>query len=371
MANKRFRKKTRFTPDPSYVPPYDASVLQLGLDYLKISDVVREKLTGAGITTVMDVVVREDKDFYRISGFDKKNLGELKSALNNRRLRLKPPKAEDKTKTEPANKAGAERAAKNNNADQRLDRSDRADRKEGDRRNRDKFVKDKPVDRRNAPEKNENAAERTDRKDRNDRSDRNDRNERRNDRAGADGRGNDEAAQRGERNGNRSDKKNKNQRILNADGVSEKRTKEEREKLRPRRPKVEHPTDIYIKVNKNNKWGFATRDGKEAIAPEYDDVFTFKEDMCCVEKEEAFGFIDRSGNLVIPAIYECASSFSEGLACVFKGGVCGYIDKTGETVIPFKYDAGTAVIGGECRVKKAGKWGELHISDPENIRWIN
>ena len=117
MANKRFRKKTRFTPDPSYVPPYDASVLQLGLDYLKISDVVREKLTGAGITTVMDVVVREDKDFYRISGFDKKNLGELKSALNNRRLRLKPPKAEDKTKTEPANKAGAERAAKNNNAE--------------------------------------------------------------------------------------------------------------------------------------------------------------------------------------------------------------------------------------------------------------
>ena len=90
-----------------------------------------------------------------------------------------------------------------------------------------------------------------------------------------------------------------------------------------------------------------------------------------MEKEEAFGFIDRSGNLVIPAIYECASSFSEGLACVFKGGVCGYIDKTGETVIPFKYDAGTAVIGGECRVKKAGKWGELHISDPENIRWIN
>ena len=144
----------------------------------------------------MDVVVREDKDFYRISGFDKKNLGELKSALNNRRLRLKPPKAEDRTKTEPANKAGAERAAKNNNADQHLDRSDRsdrADRKEGDRRNRDKFIKDKSADRRSASEKNENAAERADRKDRNDRNDRSDRNDRRNDRAGADGRGNDEA----------------------------------------------------------------------------------------------------------------------------------------------------------------------------------
>ena len=79
-----------------------------------------------------------------------------------------------------------------------------------------------------------------------------------------------------------------------------------------------------------------TRDGKEVITPEYDDVFTFKEDLCCVEKDETFGFIDRSGNLVVPIAYECASSFSEGYACVFKGGVCGYIDKTGETVIPFK-----------------------------------
>ena len=93
--------------------------------------------------------------------------------------------------------------------------------------------------------------------------------------------------------------------------------------------------------------------------------------MCCVESEDAFGFIDREGKVVIPLIYECASSFSEGLACVFKGGTCGYIDKEGNTVIPFVYDAGTAVTGGECRVKKAGKWGELHIADPDNVRWIN
>ena len=50
---------------------------------------------------------------------------------------------------------------------------------------------------------------------------------------------------------------------------------------------------------------------------------------------------------------------------------CGYIDKEGITVVPFAYDAGTAVENGECRVKKAGKWGELHIDDPDNVRWIN
>ena len=342
MANRKFHKKQRFTPDPSYVPPYDAAILQLGLDHLKISDAVREKLLGAGVTTVMDVVVREDKDFYRISGFDRKNLGELKSALNNRRLRLKPPKpADEKPKAESEKNGSGERA------DKPAAKNDRAEKKEGDRR-RDKFVKsERTGERENAPE--------------------------RRDRFGAD-KGkevSDDRSKNRDRKDNRSDKKNKNQRILNPDGVSEKRTKEEREKHRPRRPKVEHPSDIYIKINKNNKWGFATRDGKEVITPEYDDVFTFKEDLCCVEKDETFGFIDRSGNLVVPIAYECASSFSEGYACVFKGGVCGYIDKTGETVIPFKYDAGTAVIDGECRVKKAGKWGELHISDPENVRWIN
>ena len=97
MANRRFHKKQRFTPDPSYVPPYDAAVLRLGLEYLKLSEAVTEKLSGAGIASVMDVVVREERDFYRISGFDKRNLGELKSALNNRRLRLKPPKKRKRT----------------------------------------------------------------------------------------------------------------------------------------------------------------------------------------------------------------------------------------------------------------------------------
>ena len=182
MANRKFHKKQRFTPDPSYVPPYDAAILQLGLDHLKISDAVREKLLGAGVTTVMDVVVREDKDFYRISGFDKKNLGELKSALNNRRLRLKPPKpADEKPKAESEKNGSGERA------DKPAAKNDRAEKKEGDRR-RDKFVKpERTGERENAPE--------------------------RRDRFGAD-KGkevSDDRSKNRDRKDNRSDKKNKNQ----------------------------------------------------------------------------------------------------------------------------------------------------------------
>ncbi|MFA5449267.1 MAG: WG repeat-containing protein [Clostridia bacterium] len=153
--------------------------------------------------------------------------------------------------------------------------------------------------------------------------------------------------------------------------VSEKRTKEEREKLRPPKPRVQQVQDIYIKINKNGKWGFANRSGREVVAPIYDEVFTYKEDVCCVEKNELFGYIDRQGEEIIPIMYECASSFSEGYACVYKGGYCGYINKQNEVIIDFKFDAGTAVIDGGCRVKRDGKWGELIVANPYEIRWIN
>ncbi|MFA6867198.1 MAG: WG repeat-containing protein [Clostridia bacterium] len=143
--------------------------------------------------------------------------------------------------------------------------------------------------------------------------------------------------------------------------------------------------DIYVKVNKNGKWGFKQRNGKlMSVAPIYEEVFNFKEEMCCVQKDDKFGFINRQGEEIIPIEYECATSFSEGYACVFKHEKCGYIDKENNVIIDYLFDAGTSVINGECRVKKDGKWGELHINMPEegsvnvnkvelglkNIRWI-
>ena len=87
--NKHPKKKKSFI-DESYVPPYDKELLSQSIDILKLSDVVKEKLLKGNVKTIRDVVVRCEKDFYRISTFDKRNLGELKSALNNKRLRLKP-----------------------------------------------------------------------------------------------------------------------------------------------------------------------------------------------------------------------------------------------------------------------------------------
>ncbi len=158
------------------------------------------------------------------------------------------------------------------------------------------------------------------------------------------------------------------------DDVSEAKTKREREKLRPKKTIVEDIKDIYVKVNKNGLWGFVERaNGKEAVSPKFDDVFSYKEDVCCVEFDGKYGYIDRKGEFVIEPQYDIAASFSMGYACVYKGDNCGYINKAGTLVIPCIYDAGTPVKEDGCRVKKNGQWGEITFDEngtPNEIRWI-
>jgi hypothetical protein len=127
--------------------------------------------------------------------------------------------------------------------------------------------------------------------------------------------------------------------------------------------------NAYIIFEKDGKRGLK-KGGKIVVEATYTDIFGFKEDLCCVEVDDKYGFINEEGEFIIEAKYDLASSFSEGFACVYKGEFAGYIDKTGETVIPFKYDAATQVKNGSCRVKKDHRWGELTITDPDNVRWI-
>lgn len=172
--------------------------------------------------------------------------------------------------------------------------------------------------------------------------------------------------------GTRRDKKERREK---AEEPIEKEVKRERPKPTP--PPKE-PQDIYVKVNKGGFWGFQDRvTGKIMVEPQFDELFTFKENLCCAEKAERFGFIDRAGKIIIPFDYECALSFSEGYACVGKKGLMGYIDKENNVVINFEYDAATQFSEGEARVKKDGKWGALKLIKDEGgsakaeIRWIN
>lgn len=309
MANKRFKHKR--PQRDNYQPPYSEEILSESVEVLSLREETLNLLVKANVTTLKEVLKREEKDFYRISTFNKKNLIDVKKALQARKLELKPttekPQVDDTESKD--NKATANNVAANAN---------NPNRKQPNARN--------PQNARNTSSSSRNAE-----------------------------------------NSNRNSSKDKY-------GVVESPSFASIVPEKPPRvvvvPEKDIP-DIYVKINKGGKWGFKDRTGKQTVAPIYDEVFNYKEDICCVEKDELFGFINREGEEIVPIVYTCATSFSEGYACVFKKDKCGYIDATNQIIIDLKYDAGTPVIEGGCRVKLDGKWGELHIDTPQEVRWIN
>ncbi len=299
MAFYKKRNRGKKRVEDNYVPPFPQETLDKGLDILRLNPKTLELLTGAGITTIGQVVKRSEKDLYKIKTFNKKNLFDVKNGLSKNGLYLKP--AEESPATSTTREQQQDRAQHGQKSDRgNVDKSKQQSTNQGKKDRRD----DRP----------------------------------------------------------------------RWDDVSEAKTKREREKLRPKKTVIEDVKDIYVKINKNGLWGFAERaNGKEAISPKFDDVFSFKEDICCVEFDGKYGYIDRKGAFVIDPQYDIASSFSMGYACVYKGDNCGYINREGTLVIPCIYDAGTAVKEDGCRVKKNGQWGEINFDEngtPTEVRWI-
>lgn len=309
MDKRRFRNKNSHKSD-NYKPPFPDNVLSEPVTNLSLREETSSLLLGANVSTVGDVLKRTETDFYKICKFNKKNLLDVKAAVKKRNLFLKPlPQKESSDDGK-------------GNPDKRVSTAAQGNKQ---------------------PSKSEQASKPI-----------------------------------------REDKQSKTQseKSLSPGGGKEKKNKSDRETPyvmttlpekppRPTKTVIKDAPDRYVKINKNGLWGFRDRNSKDMAVPAvYDEVFSFKEDLCCVQKDEKFGFINRQGEEIIPLIYDCATSFSEGVACVFKGDSCGYIDTNGETVVDFKYDAGTPVSNGECRVKKNGKWGELHIDNPDDVRWI-
>lgn len=67
--------------------------------------------------------------------------------------------------------------------------------------------------------------------------------------------------------------------------------------------------DDLAKVAKNNKWGFAHKNGKQIIPIQYDDVLDFKEGLVGVSQNGKWGYIDKTGKVIIPIQYDFAFNF--------------------------------------------------------------
>lgn len=112
------------------------------------------------------------------------------------------------------------------------------------------------------------------------------------------------------------------------------------------------------KMRKGNKWGFANIHGS-IIAPSYDEVKDFHEDLAAFKSDTLWGFIDKVGREVIPAQYHAVKHFVDGVAQVMLAGKWGIVDTAGTTVVPFKY--GGMNDYGESRsiVRLDDKWGAI------------
>ena len=64
----------------------------------------------------------------------------------------------------------------------------------------------------------------------------------------------------------------------------------------------------------------------------FDDAFSFTENLAKVKLNNKWGFIDKTGKTIIPFEYEQAISFQNGKARVKKNGKWFWIDKTGKCV---------------------------------------
>lgn len=313
MANKKFyyrnknKKPQTSGADVAADTLYTAEQLSRTLSELGISESTCETLSKYRINNAGDLVKRTEKDMYKVQGFNKKMLFEVKDALRNADMSLK---AETPKVQPAAAKVAQSEESKNSNQQQKQSNSKQSNGKDDKRRNAPKA----------------------------------DKQERSSKFGLADRRG---------------DTKQKPQ---SQNSQSQPQRVQKTEKLTA-------PLTIenWRKIMKGGKWGFS--DGFKTVIPAmYDEVFGFKEGLASVEIDGKCGYIDGQNNIVIPLDYDIAMSFSDGLAMVARGEKCGYINKNNELIVPFEYDAATPFEDGEAKVKKDGKWATL--TKDNKLTWI-
>jgi hypothetical protein len=100
----------------------------------------------------------------------------------------------------------------------------------------------------------------------------------------------------------------------------------------------------------NGKWGYINKAGELAIKARFDDAWDFSEGLARVRTEKKWGYIDKAGDTVIELSFDKAGNFSEGLAAVQTDGKWGYLDKTGKLVVKPRFDSAEKFHNGLARV---------------------
>lgn len=145
----------------------------------------------------------------------------------------------------------------------------------------------------------------------------------------------------------------------------------------------------FLKVRRNDKWGFIDRRGNIIIDFQYEqdrrrefdkslklntdsldalpkatyrNVGFFYEELASIQKDSLFGFINLKNEIVIEPVFKEVQYFSEGLAgATLDGKTWGFINKEGKFVIEPQYFYVDAFVNGICGVLLSD--GPLYMND--------
>ena len=94
-----------------------------------------------------------------------------------------------------------------------------------------------------------------------------------------------------------------------------------------------------FRIKRADKWGWCDTNGKEIIAPTFDESRAFGQaDLAPVKQQGKWGYIDRKGRWKIKRQFTDAQPFFDGLALVQAGTFYGFIDPDGHYRINPQYD---------------------------------
>lgn len=106
----------------------------------------------------------------------------------------------------------------------------------------------------------------------------------------------------------------------------------------------------------------------------YDRLYSFHEGLARVEKDGKFGYIDKLGKEIIPCKYDDAEDFNDGIAVVKINEKCGCINSKGRIKIPLRYQEIYYYSDGLFPVKVDDKWGYMNqkgeIVVPCEYEWV-
>ncbi len=97
------------------------------------------------------------------------------------------------------------------------------------------------------------------------------------------------------------------------------------------------PSEGFIPIRKNKKWGYADMNGKVRIPCKYESVEPFSKNFAVIKLNKMEGLIDTTGQIFISPLYEDISVMKNGIL-VRSNGKSGLLTSDGILLIPCLYD---------------------------------